>query len=336
MKSLLSLLRVNRKTEPMPVDMLPTGRATRPVSFHVTLWPAFPHFVRFATHPSVQGIRLNSAMMAASEIDDVFVDRSSMSKVPLWFDVKGMQMRVREIVCGTDKDHLEFILNRPVKVKTPCPVWFKGGEDCAKLIEVKNGTHFIFEGGPRNEVRAGESIHILESEFEVGGPLLLDYEIEKVEKIKKLGFKRWYLSYVYDQRHVDEFREVIGNEAELILKIENKPGLRYVVEQYHSMPYTHLMAARGDLFVEVDRAHHIMQATKLIVDKDPDAFVGSRMLLSLVKSQIPSSSDLCELAWLYDVGFRNFLLCDELCLQEGMLGCATAVFEAFRKDYCHA
>jgi hypothetical protein len=227
-------------------------------------------------------------------------------------------------------------------IHTPCTVYFKGGEDAGKLLEIRNGTHFIFQGGPKFEVRAGESIHILEKDLQVGGEPFLPHEIEKIEKIKSLGFTRWYLSYVYEQRHVDLFRELIGPDAELILKIENNEGLRYIAKEFRPTRNTHLMAARGDLFVEVNQPHHILKASELIVEKDPDAFVGSRMLLSLneVKNKkynpVPSCADLCELAWLRKIGFKNFLLCDELCLKDHMLSAATNVFDAFRKDYCDA
>ena len=305
-------------------------------TFHVTLWPAFPHFKKFARDDErVQGIRLNSAMMAASEIDSHFEQAIKAAKVPLWFDIKGMQMRIREVICDHHFDHLEFILNRPIQVKTPCIVNFKGGEDAAKLIEVKDGgTHLIFEGGPKNEVRAGESIHIRHPSLKVGGETFLKYELEKIAKIVSLGFTRYYLSYVYDQKHVDEFRELIGNDAELILKIENKEALDWVANKYQKQPNTNLMTARGDLYVEVEYPHDILKATELVIEKEPDAFVGSRMLLSCVTQSTPSCADFSDLAYLHKIGYRNFLLCDELCLKEDLLGRATNVFSAFRKDYC--
>lgn len=308
------------------------------VNFHVTLWPAFPHFGRFALDNRIQGIRLNSAMMHASGIDRNFYEHCAQAEVPLWFDIKAMQLRIKEIVCGTDCDHLEFILNRPVKVKTPCRVWFKAGEDSGLLKEIKDGTHFIFEGGPKYEVREGESIHIRQPDLEVGGPVFLDYELEKIQKIVNpevgMKFTRFYLSYVYDQKHVDAFRELIGKEAALVLKIENKDGLNWVAKGYRRTLNTTLMMARGDMFIEIDRPHDIIAATKLIIERDCNAFVGSRMLLSLVNLPVPSCADFSDLAWLYDIGYRNFLLCDELCLKEELLSRCVNVFHAFRKDYC--
>ena len=93
------------------------------------------------------------------------------------------------------------------------------------------------------------------------------------------------------------------------------------------------MAARGDLFVEVFQPHLILEAMKLIVRKDPEAYVGSRVLLSLVNSPVPECCDLTDLAWLYDTGYRKIMLCDELCLKESLLARAVNVLEAFRQSY---
>lgn len=323
----------------------PTPKKAVP-NLHVTLWPEFAHFARFARDPRVQGIRLNSAMMELAEINDDFTRACKAATVPLWFDVKAMQMRIRQIACNGKpvdaqssndivSDHLEFFLNRPVKLKKllPCPVWFKAGEDAALLVEIRNGNHFIFEGGPKYEVKVGESIHLRQDE-DVGGPVVMDYEIEKIKKVMSMGFTRFYLSYVYDWEHVNKFREIVGKDAQVILKIENKRGIRWVQKEWNPQPNTQLAAARGDMFIEIDQPHQIMNATKAILNADPAAVVGSRMLLSCVNSAVPSCADLNELAWLYDTGFRNFLLCDELCLKDELLSRAMNVFEAFREDYC--
>lgn len=317
-------------------SLLKRGSSDLPVNLSVTLWPAFSHFPRFSRDMRIQGIRLNSAMMAAAEIDGSFESHCRRSRVPLWFDIKGMQLRIREIVCDENHDHLEFILNRPIQCNTPCPVWFKAGEDCAELAEIRDGTHLIFNGGPRNIVKTGESIHIRNPELIVEGPTFLDYEVEKIERVKSLGFTNYYLSYVYSQKHLDEFQELVGKDAQIRLKIENKDGLKFVETEFRSKSNVHLVAARGDLFIEIDRPHEILGACKLIIAKDRGAVVGSRMLLSLVNGLgVPNCSDLNELAWLYDIGYREFLLCDELCLKENLLAHAVNVFEAFRSDYCY-
>ena len=54
---------------------------------------------------------------------------------------------------------------------------------------------------------------------------------------------------------------------------------------------------------------------------------------SLPAPGVPRCADLSDLAWLYDIGYRSFLLCDELCLEEQLLRNAVNVFAAFREDY---
>ena len=162
----------------------------------------------------------------------------------------------------------------------------------------------------------------------------------------KKGYKRFYLSYVEKQRDVDEFRELIGKDSEVILKIESKKGLEYVEKDFttynrscgHDSFNVRLACARGDLYVEVDKPHHILAAQKLIIEKDSRAIVGSRMLLSLFNSNVPACSDLCELELLRDIGYKSFLLCDDLCKKGSALTRAVDAFQAFitgcsRRDF---
>ena len=175
--------------------------------------------------------------------------------------------------------------------------------------------------------------------------------------------KKYFLSYVESQRDVDEFLELVGPDCEVQLKIENKKGLRFVSHEFKKRPNLILVAARGDLYIEIDKPHLITEAVELIIEKDPEACVGSRILLSicalpdheikrvirLIKServdknnaqkildslsvpQVPSCADFSELAYLYKIGYRKMLLCDELCLREDLLATAINAFESFRQ-----
>jgi hypothetical protein len=297
----------------------------------VTLWPTFPHFERFATDHRISGVRLNSAMIKVDELDnELEVAKSIPDAAPLYFDIKGRQLRVKEVI--PNNDHLELVLNHPISVKTPTMVLFKAGADYALLDHVEDEKKLVFDGGPEFNVYPGESLHIRDPSLKVTGPTFLDYEIEKIEKAKKAGFDRYFLSYVQSQKDIDEFREFIG-DSELILKIEDKLGLRYVANQYKKQKNTYLMAACGDLYVEVDKPHNMMDALKLIINKDRESYVGSRMLLSLINKEVPEWADLAHLSWMYDIGYRKMMLCDELCLKEELLGAAVNTFEGFRQNY---
>ncbi|MFH1174261.1 MAG: hypothetical protein V1725_03955 [archaeon] len=312
-----------------PVARLPPAE----LELLVTLWPSFPHFKRFAQDNRLSAIRLNTAMVENYELTSEFALAKSIPTVPLYFDIKGRQLRIEESIIKPDR--LELILNHPIAVQTPTMVLFKAGADYALLNEVKDGKHLIFDGGPEYVVKKGESLHIRHPSLEVQGQQFTPYELQKIDTAKKAGFRRYFLSYTESQRDVDEFRSYIGKDAELMLKIESKKGLAYVENEFRKNGNTYLMAARGDLFVEVDKPHDILPAMRAILAKDPEAAVGSRILLSTIHDPVPSCADLSEIAWLYDIGFRKMMLCDELCLKEELLSRAVNVFEAFRETYCN-
>jgi len=299
----------------------------------VTLWPSFPHFPLFVTDKRISGIRLNSAMIETADLDAEFATIDSLEiETPLFYDVKGWQVRVEKVI--EKPDHMELLLNHRISVQTPQPILLKAGADNVLLLEVADdGKRLIFDRGPLLEVRRGESLHIRHPSYIVHGPAFTNFELEKIEKAKKAGFKKYFLSYVKNQHYVDEFLEIVGDDCEVWLKIEDKKGLGYVAQEFQKKDNLTLVAACGDLYVELRRPHQIMDALNLIVSKDPEACAGSRMLLSLVTEEVPSLADFLQLSWLYDKGYRNMMLCDELCLKEDLLLNAVNVFEAFRQNY---
>jgi pyruvate kinase len=199
------------------------------------------------------------------------------------------------------------------------------------LADVRDsGHHLIFDGGPHYRVKIGESLHIRDKSLDVTGETFTDFEKKKIEKAVKAGIKKYYLSYVESQRDVDEFYEMIGKDSEIILKIESQRGLEYVTNDFKKKENISLMAARGDLYVELDKPHHIVAALKTIIKADPEAMVGSRIFLSLVKEPVPECCDFLELAWLYEQGYKKMLLCDEICLKGNLLSAAVNAFEAFK------
>ncbi len=258
------------------------NQKTNNLELHVTLWPdniQFPHFARFANDERLSGIRLNSSMTTPAELPSVFANKPA-GTVPLYFDVKGRQLRIKDF--ERVDDHLELIVNHPLSVDTPTVVLFKAGEDRALLKRVEGGTRLIFQGGPRYKLKAGESIHIRNSSYKMHGPILLPHEKENIEIAKRAGITRFLMSYVESQRDIDELSECVPG-CEIIGKIESKKGLEYVRNDFKKRESLSLMCARGDLYLELDKPHEICAATKLIVEKDPEAMLGSRMLLTTLE-----------------------------------------------------
>ena len=297
----------------------------RDVDMLVTLWPSFPHFAEYARHPSVMGVRLNSAMMSCPELDKELAIASeawnnlpegwtdegrrkfweamqTSGTAPLFYDIKGRQPRVIEVL--ENPNFLDIRLNHPIEVKTPAPIIFKGGMDFGVLGSLEDGgQRLIFQANPMFKVKAGESLCIRAPHRILGDPFT-EAEREKIAKVRAAGFTRYFLSYVEEQSDVDSFRELVGKDAEIWLKIENERGLRYVREDFVKEDGLVLVAARGDLYVEIDKPHMIHKAMKLIIEKDPRACAASRLLLSVVDK----TSDT-ETLWKYtgDLGETFYL-----------------------------
>jgi len=342
----------------------------RPLEFLATLSPEQPQFARFANDPRLSGIRMNNIALPKEELQIAIDSIPSFGKtVPLYADAKGRQLRIIDVI--EKPDHLELVINHSVSVPTPIPVLFKAGTDSARLIRIEDGgRRLVFRGGsgPRYKLREGESLHLRHRSLRyTGRSIFTSVEKEKIELIKKAGIKRYFLSYVEGWRDIDEFLELVGKDAEVWLKIESEKGLEFVARNWKKRDNLVLVAARGDLFVEVDMPHLIVDALKLIIAKDPAACVGSRILLSLTDatvptelviqalklvetnpaecilrlknvfetissgSPVPSCADLFEVAWLYEHGYRRMLLCDNLYLKEEWLNTALNILECYEQ-----
>lgn len=345
----------------------------------VTLIPSFPHFRDFCADSRLAAIRLNCATLEPQEIArELELLKSHHITVPLYYDIKGRQLRVEEL--HLNQDYLDITLNHAISVPTPTPVLFKAGEDGALLERIEeNGRRLIFRGGPQYMIRMGESLHIRHPALEIHEPYFADIEMEKLEIVKKAGLKKFFLSYVDSMYYVEKCLEIVGKDSELILKIEDQKGLEFVAREFQKRDNLTLVAARGDLYVEVERPHEIANAMRLIIEKDPEACVGSRILLSTAqvlvppktldemnilkniledvlsgelsvenaqkiyetrkphiprsKTPIPSCADFSEIAWLYDLGYRKMMLCDDLCIHGDLLHIAVNAFDEFRYSY---
>jgi len=309
----------------------------------VTLWPEMTHFYQFKFDARVQGIRLNPAMLS---VEDVARELSSLPTAdvgaPLYFDVKGRQLRVEKVLPAKDK--LVLRLNHPIEVETPTRVLFKAGNDRARLMALQeSGRRLEFapgaDSGPEYVVKPGESLHIRHPSMRVNDEQLFsDIEQDKIRVARRYGIRRWFLSYVEKQSDVDRLRALVGDADEIMLKIESKRGMQFVREEYVPQDNVRLVAACGDLYVELDEPQHTLSALKDIIAADPYAIAASRMMLTITQNvrrfglDRPDLADFAHLAWLHSIGYRTFMLCDEICLESELLDPAVNAFAAWGED----
>ncbi len=301
----------------------------------VTLCPSFPHFAQFARDSRIEFVRLNSAQVSLFELEtELAIFEKTKNTCPMYFDVKARQPRISKVT--TFKDHYEIELNHPIQAQTPTPILFKAGVESALLMSIEDeGRRLVLSPYEPAEsmIYEGESVHIRHPSYKMLGPVFTEVEKAKIERVRKAGFKKYFLSYVEAQSDIDEFFELVGADSEVMLKIETEAGLRYALTQFKKKPNLTLVNARGDLYVEINRPARMPRITKELLAADPEGVVGSRILLSTIHKTVADCVDFSELAWLYDIGYRNMMLCDEMCTKEVLLSRAMSAFDEFRRDY---
>lgn len=269
--------------------------------------PPYASFIdEIAAHPLVSGLRLNTVMPLRESKRDVLA-RLSKFKQPLWVDLKGRQLRVAEPAMPP---FTEIKLSHAVKVHTPVDAYFSDGNERVRVAAV-DGKRLIMEDGPRRMVGPGESVNIVHPSLQIEGTLT-GTDRDYLAAMKELGLTKVMLSYVESVADVEEVKNLLPN-AEVVCKIETQKGLDFARRE--KSEHGQLMAARGDLYVEVLQPHKIIPALKDIIQADPNAIVASRILDSLAWTPVPVSADISDIAFLLEVGYRAFMLGDQVCMK---------------------
>ena len=289
----------------------------------VTIPPYASFLDEVAAHPVVSGLRLNTVMPLRESQRDV-LERLAKFKQPLWVDLKGRQLRVAEPAMPP---FTEIKLSHAIRVQTPVDAYFSDGNERVRIAAV-DGKRLIMEDGPRRMVGPGESVNIIHPSLEIEGTLT-DTDKAYLAAMKELRLTKVMLSYVESAEDVEEVKRLLPN-AEVVSKIETQKGLDHARKE--KVGHGQLMAARGDLYVEVLYPHKIIPALKAIIHADPNAIVASRILDSLAWTPVPVSADISDVAFLMEIGYRTFMLGDQICMKRDSVMEALNLLQAMGKD----
>lgn len=277
-----------------------------------------------ADHPLVCGLRLNTVMPLKEGPQEVLKRLSNLGQ-PLWVDLKGRQLRV---VGAAIPPYTEIRISHRIRVETPVDAFFSDGNEIARVAAV-DGDRLILEEGPRRLVGPGESINIIHPSLEIEGSLT-ETDIAYLDAMQSLGLDKVMLSYVENPADIEQVRRLLP-DAVVMAKIESRRGLAYVRE--HGCRHGNLVAARGDLYVEVKRPHQIISALQQVIRADPQAVVASRLFDSLAYQPAPSCADIGDAAFLLTLGYRTFLFGDQVCLRRDSIVEALNLLEAVRREF---
>jgi pyruvate kinase len=274
-----------------------------PIAAWVTVPPHADFLEEVAAHPLVCGLRLNTVMPIA-EPPAAVLDRLATLGRPVWVDLKGRQLRLVEAAVPP---FTAVRLSHAVQVPTPTRAWFRDGTESARILAV-DGDRLILDAGPRVVLGPGESVNVPHPDLRVSGTLTpSDRAWLAALADRPQADRKVLLSFAESDDDLAEVHAACPR-AEVVAKIESRRGLAWF-----ESARCRVMAARGDLYVELPAPHHVVGALRRIARR-PDAVAASRIASSLLRSPVPSSADVGDIGFLLLLGFRTLLLGDEVCL----------------------
>jgi len=293
----------------------------------VTIPPYAPFIEEVVKHPLVSGLRLNTVMPLKGSIEDTVKKlRDQVGEKDLYLDLKCRQLRVKNF--GVPP-FTEIELTHRIKVQTPVTAYFGNGEEQATVLEV-DGNRLIMQEGPSRVVGPGESINIPHPSLTIEG-YLTENDRNYILAGKAAGVHNYMLSFFEQAEDEKELLE-IDPLAQRIYKIESLKGLNYIKKS--ELPeHGRLMAARGDLFAELEKPHKIIKAMEQIITKDPQAIAASRILGSFSQSYEPSCADISDVDSLIRMGYRTLMLGDDVCMRRDSVISALNLLEAMDEQY---
>jgi pyruvate kinase len=255
---------------------------------------------------------------------EVLAELSALGK-PLWVDLKGRQLRV---VGAAIPPYTEIRVSHPVRVETPADIYFSDGKEHGRVVAV-DGDRLILEDGPRRLIGPGESVNILHPSLKISGTLT-PTDQAYLQAMAPLGLNRVMLSYVETPADIQEIANFLPDPV-VLAKIETEKGLEYA--RKFGSQYGHLIAARGDLYVEVVRPHRMPAAVAAVVKADPRAYAASRIFDSLADHPVPTNADISDFAFLLQLGYRRFMLGDRICFHRETILEALNLIDTLAADF---
>ncbi|NMC05191.1 MAG: hypothetical protein GYA24_08270, partial [Candidatus Lokiarchaeota archaeon] len=291
----------------------------------VTTTPDAPFIPAIARIDAVSGFRFNTgyAYFKGSKTDALRAFKAATGTKTAWIDLKTRELKLLAATDVVPGNQLLEINHTVSMDALPAWLYFNEGKRMVLVDQIVDGNklHVKIPAGKKDfKITFGKGTSFNLPGARVAGSFLTPRDVEYVEAARDLGMHDYCLSYVEAASDIDELLR-LDPAARIIAKIESPRGLQFVASGYEAVKdKARLLAARGDMYVELDRPHDILHALKAIIDADPRAIGASRLLLSFLDpGNMPSCADICDIAFLLKLGYTSFLLGDELCADENVL-----------------
>jgi pyruvate kinase len=273
-------------------------------------------FHEIMTCLEIGGVRYNTGIVSPFEAEEtlsVVKAAASDNGKKLWVDIKGRQLRVTHWAMP---DYGKIVINHEVEIDGDAWVCFRNSPKYQ--LKLAHGNVLYIDPPPKQAVGEGQSLNIIGERVRIKG-YLTDSDREYIRAAQRLGIAGLMLSFV---EHHDDMHEVVAvygshPAPELVLKIESPAGINFLsqfVKTELCFPFPQLMAARDDLFITIgeDKAP-ILKYLREILKRDTDAIVASRLFTGIEHDGVLALSDITDIEFMKDLGYKHFMLSDEIC-----------------------
>ena len=249
---------------------------------------------RVFENPHISEVRFNTGVQTAYSIEETLEMLKKLSikhNKKLWIDIKGRQLRVAK---WADPLYSCIELSHRVQVLYPAIVYFRNG-DRVNITHIKDGNKLFVDPLPRQALGAGQSVNIIAKDIEVDG-YLTEKDKQYLRACRKLDLTYIMASFVESFDDLAQILHILPN-AQIVSKIESLKGMAFISQ--YNVP--NLMAARDDLYLQSGQNYSMLN------------HCASKIFLSLEKRETVDFADFADLELMYNMGYRKFMLCDNVC-----------------------
>lgn len=253
----------------------------------------------------ISAYRFNSGvnqLMTSEEIIQILLKIKEETKKKIWIDLKGRQLR---ITSWADPKYEVIELNHEISIEYPARVIYRDNTS-SEIIRCRKNK-IVLKDAPYHALGKGQSINIQAKSLEIKG-YLTEQDKEIIELSKRHELNDYMASFIEE---LDDLIEIINlnKNANIIVKIESLKGLKFILENTLKL---NIMSARDDLYANLNSSYQTIRYLKELINKDKNAICASKIFTSLNNSPYPDLKDYEDLELMYQMGYRNFMLQDDV------------------------
>lgn len=278
---------------------------------------------KILSHPLIDAVRYNTggaSPYSPQEVLQRLAPLAQKHETKLYIDLEGRQVRIANwspFSAGFVTLNRDFDIELPGKIHFRRLGWFKitnADQEKRRIFfdaRMSSSDYYLGES---------QSVHIVARKLQIPG-YLANQDLNFIDASIKSSIKSFMLSFVESYDDLSEFNESFGacdqngiGPPEIIAKIESLKGIDFVRNtRAYAMKEINYMAARDDLFLaHIDRKVDFLDSLKLIVARDPDAILASKIMSGLESGDNLTIGDLADMFLMAQLGYKNFMLSDEL------------------------